>query len=127
MSGTLRAPDTAESEFSFAPVDWGPDGAPIRWSVSCEGVDWARLELHRPEREWRLDGLGPLHGLRAAWEHNGQPVRTVPAWMRREAVATLALAALGRFKSSHETLARIRELMAAARAVAREEETGRAA
>ncbi|MDE0109948.1 MAG: hypothetical protein OXN96_19250 [Bryobacterales bacterium] len=119
-------PDSVETEFRFEPVATFDPGRSL-WTVICEGVDWAHLELHRREGEWRLRGFGPLQGLEAAWGHNGQRLRSVPAWMRREVIATLALSALARFKSSHETLARIREHLGASRAVAREEETGRAA
>ncbi len=128
MPGERRVPDTAESAFRF---ERRPSRFPSRdlWHVTCEGVTWAGLELLRPEREWRLRGLGPLQGMSAAWEHDGSAVRRVPAGIRRDAVAALATVGLARLKSSHDALARIRESLGAARAVAREEETetGRAA
>ncbi|MDE0623525.1 MAG: hypothetical protein OXH83_17820 [Bryobacterales bacterium] len=118
-----RTPDTAESEFRFEPVagplyPLDPGGPDARWGVSCEGVDWAILTFHAPGAEWRLSGLGPLQGVAAAWGHDGSAVRRVPAGIRRDAVAALAMTGLARLKRNHETLARIRESLGAARAAA---------
>ena len=114
-------PDTVGDEFAFEPVPHYR----CRWRVSCEGIDWAILTLHVPEGEWRLRGLGPLHGLLAAWEHDGQAFRPVPAWLRRVIIATLALASLSRLRRAHEALDRLAEL--ASRARDEENDIGRAA
>lgn len=123
-------PDTAESEFRFHPLPGWMAGPVLRWHVFCDGVDWAMLTFHAPEAEWRLSGLGPLQGMSAAWGHCSDASdvasdRDVPDALRRDIVAALASTGLARLKSSHESLGRIREMMGASRAVAREENRGR--
>ena len=125
MPDTPRAPDTAESEFRFHPLPGWMAGPVLRWHVFCDGADWAMLAFHAAEAEWRLSGLGPLQGMAAAWGHdpNARDVTDVPAAIRRDAVAALAMVGLARLKSSHESLGRIREMMGA-RAGSTETETG---
>lgn len=116
-------PSAVEAEFAFEPVPHYR----YRWRVSCEGIDWAILTLHAPEGEWRLSGLGPLQGLLAAWEHDCSAVRDVPAAIRRDAVASLAMAGLSRLRRAHETLDRLAELASRTHGKEIDVSTGRAA
>lgn len=119
-------PDTAEGKFRFHPIPGWMAGSTLRWHVHCEGTDWAILAFHAPEAEWRLSGLGPLQELAAAWGHlPGAPDvasdRGVPAAIRRDAVAVLAMVGLSRLKTYHETLELLRDIASRAR---EEEEVG---
>ena len=112
-------PDTTEGEFRFEPLPGWMAGPVLRWYVHCDGVDWAILAFHAPEAEWRLRGLGPLQGLAAAWEGDpDQPVPvdgSMPAQLRRDAIALIALTALSRLRRAHETLDRLRDIASRAR------------
>lgn len=85
---------TTEGPFAFqrsSPFDEDS----LNWTVSCDGVDCARLRFCRVNDRWDLAGIRSLDGRSISWQHNSQPVVRSPiAWLRRRVVDTLAAWAL---------------------------------
>ena len=93
---------TTEGPFAFqrsSPFDEDS----LNWTVSCDGVDCARLRFCRINDRWDLDGIRSLDGRSISWRHNSQPVARSPiAWLRRMVVDTLAAWALDALRASRE-------------------------